>query len=91
MDNEKWVYVHIEFETAPTNEIGERMFSYYRHIREKYGKEITAIVVYTGSKIPKQFDRYEYNSFGTQISYVFNTFKVIEQNEVDLIKNKAQL
>lgn len=41
---EKWVYVHIEFENSANTNIKERMYNYHTCIKEKYGQEITAIV-----------------------------------------------
>ena len=84
---EKWVYVHIEFETDPKKNIGERMFGYYQRIAAKYGRSITAIVIYTGDRIPKISDLYEEKNFGTRVLYEFNTYKIKEQNEMDLINN----
>lgn len=84
---EKWVYVHIEFETDPKKNIGERMFGYYQRIAAKYGRSITAIVIYTGDRIPKISDLYEEKNFGTRVLYEFNTYKIKEQNETELINN----
>ncbi len=80
---EKWIFVHIEFQTK--GKINERMFLYYRRILDKYGKEITAIVIYTGKSIPKNHDRYEYESYGTKVSYQFNTYLVAKQKEEVLV------
>ena len=86
---EKWVYIHVEFETSPRgNWFCERMFDYYFRIREQYGKEITAIVIYTGSYVPKIYDFYEYEAFGTTLTYRFNAYIIKEQSEADLIANQ---
>ena len=81
------VIVHIEFEAKPEPIIGERMFRYYRRIYDTYGNKITALVIYTGSRVPKVFDHYEENIFGTSLVYRFNTYQVRKQNEADLINN----
>ena len=86
---EKWVYIHVEFETSPRGRsFCERMFDYYFRIREQYGKEITAIVIYTGSYVPKTYDVYEYETFGTTLTYRFNAYIIKEQIEADLIANQ---
>lgn len=84
---DKWVFIHIEFETSPDVLIGERMFQYYHRIYEKYGKDITALVIYTGSIVPKKYDRYNHKVFGTSIDYTFNTYQVKKQNEKALLEN----
>ncbi len=82
---EKWIFVHIEFQTE--GNICERMFVYYRRILDKYGKEITAIVVYTGKSVPKKYNKYEHDSYGTKITYQFNSYLVAKQKEEELIAN----
>ena len=49
---EKWVYVHIEFENSHSPIIKERMYDYHSRIKEKYGRDITALVIYTGREVP---------------------------------------
>ena len=84
---EKWVYVHIEFENSANTNIKERMYNYHTCIKEKYGQEITAIVLYTGRKIPQQYNYYFKEVFGTSITYRFNTYAIIQQDEAVLKSN----
>ena len=51
-------------------------------------KPITALVIYTGKKVPKRPNSYEMACHGTKLSYWFNYYAVAEQNEADLIANK---
>jgi hypothetical protein len=85
---EKWIFVHIEFENSAKKNIGERMYGYHSRIREKFGKEITAIVVFTGRHIPKNSTYYKYEVFGTTIFYKFNSYSIIKQDEEALKANK---
>ncbi len=85
---EKWVSVHIEFQTSSEENIGERMYEYYRLIYDKYGKEIIAMVIYTGERIPKKYNHHVHSFFGTRIIYEFNTYSVIQQAEAELIASK---
>ena len=85
--DKKLVFAHIEFESHPTTSVGERMFRHYRRIYDSFGEDITAIVIYTGWNFPKVFDRYEKIIFGTRLTYSFNTYKIKEQTEEDLIQN----
>ncbi len=84
---EKWVYVHIEFENSHSPKIKERMYDYHSRIKEKYGKDITALTIYTGRETPAKPNIYEKTTFGTTISYIFNTYIVSKQNENELKAN----
>jgi DNA repair exonuclease SbcCD ATPase subunit len=85
---EKWVSIHIEFQTSSEENIGERMYEYYRLIYDKYGKEIIALVIYTGERIPKKYNHHVHSFFGTRIIYEFNTYAVIQQTELELIASE---
>ncbi len=84
---EKWIFIHIEFQTDGSKIIGLRMYEYYQLIRERYGKEVVALVIYTGRSIPKQPNIYQQKYFGTGITYEFNSYAVVEQNEEELLNN----
>jgi hypothetical protein len=64
------------------------MFLYFRRILDKYGKEITAIVIYTGKSVPKHHNKYEYESYGTKVTYQFNSYLVSKQDETELLNNQ---
>lgn len=85
--NERWIYIHIEFQVKAESDFSERMYSYYHLIRSKYGKDITALVIYTGKRKPRFFDCYTEEKYGTIIFYKFNTYHVAEQNERQLLGN----
>lgn len=82
---EKWIFIHVEFQGEGS--IVERMFTYYRRILDKYGKEITAIVIYTGKSTPKNYNKYESSKYGTTVTYTFNSYIVAKQNEAKLLQN----
>jgi Putative transposase, YhgA-like len=84
---EQWIFIHIEFQTDGDKAIGLRMYEYYQLIRERYGKEVVALVIYTGNTIPKQPNTYRQKFFGTSITYEFNSFAVIQQEEEKLMNN----
>jgi hypothetical protein len=85
---EKWIFVHIEFENSAKKNIGERMYGYHSRIREKFGKEITAIVVFTGRHIPKNSTYYKHEVFGTAIFYKFTSYAIVKQDEEALKANQ---
>ena len=47
--------------------------------------DITTLVIYVGNDIPTVYDRFEYEAFGTQLVYKFNTFCVRMQDEAELL------
>lgn len=87
--SEKWILLHIEIQSYFETNFSKRMFTYYYLIIEKYGDiDLTAIAIYTGSRIPKKYNEYRRNYFGTTLSFKFNTYKVRDQVDSDLIKNR---
>jgi hypothetical protein len=84
---EEWIFVHIEFENSHSPKIKERMFDYYYRIKEKYGKKITALVIYTGEKSPKDSHIYKSEVYGTIASYEFNVYEIAKQSEKELLAN----
>ncbi|HNL07846.1 MAG TPA: Rpn family recombination-promoting nuclease/putative transposase, partial [Chitinophagales bacterium] len=62
---EKWVLVHIEFQTKSDKSFPQRMYEYYHGIRAKYRQNITAIAIYTGKNKPRIYDHYKEESYGT--------------------------
>ena len=85
---DKWVFVHIEFETSHKPITKERMYDYHSRIKEKYGRDITALVIYTGREVPANPSIYEKTTFGTTISYKFNTYIINEQDAEELKANQ---
>jgi hypothetical protein len=84
---DKWILIHIEFQTSGETLFSARMYHYYRLIRAKYNKNVTALVIYTGKAKPKLFDYYKEDNYGTSIVYRFNTYRIIKQNVTALLVN----
>lgn len=85
---EKWIFIHVEFETSHKPITKERMYDYHSRIKEKYGRDITALVIYTGREVPANPNIYEKTTFGTTIIYKFNTYIINEQDENELKANQ---
>ena len=83
----KWLLIHIEVQSYFEKLFAERMFLMYAMIFAKFRQKILGIAIYTNKKIPKQFDKYEDKGFGSEAFYKFVAYKVIEQNEEDLLKS----
>jgi Putative transposase, YhgA-like len=84
---QEWVYVHVEFENSHSPNIKERMYDYNARIKEKYKKDITALVIYTGRNAPTNPNCYTKTVFGTSIVFTFNAYVIVEQNEAALKAN----
>jgi hypothetical protein len=84
---EKWLFIHIEFQTSSGKAICARMYDYYQIIREQYGKDIVALVIFTGKNAPKICNTYIHKNYGTSITYVFSSYIVANQSEAELIAN----
>jgi hypothetical protein len=83
----KWLFIHIEFQTSSGKAICLRMYDYYQIIRERYGKDIVALVIFTGKNAPKINDKYTYKNYDTSITYVFSSYIIANQSETELIAN----
>ncbi len=86
--SEKWILIHIEIQSNYKNDFAKRMFVYFYRIFDQYSQQITAIAIYTGEKIPKQYNKYEYNFLGTKNTYEFNTYIVKHAKDKDLLASK---
>jgi len=85
--SEKWVLIHIEIQSSHETDFSKRMFIYFYRIFDKYDQEITALAVYTGEKIPSNYDKFSYNFLGTENLYKFNTYQIRKAKEKDLLKS----
>ena len=94
---QRCLLIHIEIESHPEN-FPERMFRYFYLLWETLrtnpsnshlppSTTLTALVLYVGSRVPKIFDRFEYDAFGTSLTYRFNTYLIKEQSEAELLAN----
>lgn len=85
---EKWILIHIEVQSSFESGFNERMFTYFYRILDRYNQKVTALAIYTGQDVPKNHNQYEYNFFGTEVLYKFNSFLVKNQKEKELIDSK---
>lgn len=85
---EEWMLIHIEVQGYDDKDFAKRMFTYFYRILDKYGMPITAFAIFTDTNKKFHPKAYEYHSFGTSNIYTFNTYKVIEQDEALLEKDK---
>ncbi|MCF0057602.1 hypothetical protein [Dyadobacter sp. CY356] len=85
--DEKWILVHIEVQGYEDKQFGERMFTYFYRILDRYERKITSIALFTDGD--KNFNPYiyEYNYLGTKLTFQFNTYKIMDQDETLLLQN----
>ena len=82
----KIIILHIEFQGAFDKNFPERMFWYFMYIATKYNTtDITALVIYTGSRKPAVYNCFKMSHFGTKLTYEFNAYIVREQKVADLM------
>lgn len=84
---EEWVLLHVEVQNVYQNDFPRRMFTYYYRIFDKYQKRISAYAIFTGAGPKDGNGSYEEEFMGTGISYRFNTFKIADQDESDLLRS----
>ena len=83
---EHWILVHVEIQGYRDSSFEERMFIYYYRIYERFKMPITALAVFTDNEpkyYPKSFSK---DFMGTRLSYEFNTFKLLEHTEEELMQ-----
>jgi len=81
---EKWVLVHIEIQGYPDPDFAERMFIYFYRLRDKFAKDISALVVYTDANLEFHPTEYRYQYLDTELCYKFATFEVATKTETEL-------
>ncbi len=84
---EEWILVHIEVQGYKDIHFPERMFTYYYRILDKYNKPITAFAIFTDDSFRLSPDKFERSFLGTSIRYEYNIYKIVEQNEQELLNN----
>ncbi|WP_285396979.1 hypothetical protein [Lysinibacillus sp. fls2-241-R2A-57] len=83
---EQWILVHTEIQAGDEVHFAKHMFEYFYRIRDRYGKKIVAIAIFT-DKSTKSTNRYYEKYYGTEITYTFNKFVVSDFDEEELEKS----
>ncbi|MDR6786121.1 putative transposase/invertase (TIGR01784 family) [Pedobacter africanus] len=84
----KWISVHIEVQNQKGKEdFSFRMLRYWYLMKDKYNVSITALAILTSNN--KQFKPGPYTEeyLGTKLTYQYNTYKLLDQNEAELKAN----
>ncbi|MFN4151761.1 MAG: hypothetical protein ACK4IX_12530 [Candidatus Sericytochromatia bacterium] len=85
---EKYILIHIEVQGYFDDEFSKRMFKYFYRISDLHDTyDITAISIFTDEDKSFKPSKFQKTLFGTEISYKYNTYKVLEQKEKNLKKS----
>jgi hypothetical protein len=82
--DEEWILIHVEVQGYTDQDFAKRMFQYYYRILDKYDKPITAFAIFADNNKNFHPKHYERTFLGTKIYYTFNTYKIIDQDDVEL-------
>jgi predicted transposase YdaD len=84
---EKWVLIHIEVQGERDPDFSKRMFRYYYRIFDKYDRDVVAIALLTDAAKSFRPHVYHRSSHGTKLTYEYNVYKFLDQNEMELLKS----
>ena len=86
--NDKLILVHVEVQGYYEKDFTRRLFRYFYRIYDKYQKNIFTLVIFTDPNKSFKPNQYRYKFLDTELSYKYRTYKILEQSETDLIKDK---
>lgn len=82
---EKWILAHIEVQGSRDPDFSERMFRYFYRVYDKYDRKIFALALFSDKSPSYKPDTYHYEFFTTALTYTYRTYKILEQNEEELV------
>jgi hypothetical protein len=88
---ERLILVHIEIQARFETLFSKRMFTISYRILDKYKVEPVSLAVFVDTPVPKNFDKYEHEFYGTKTCYEYNAYKIIDQIESELLERSDNL
>lgn len=82
----EWILIHIEIQGTNDASFAKRMFTYYYRALDRFNVPVTAFAIFTGGKTQKQPSVYSRSFLGTELTYRYNTYHVLDQTESELLK-----
>lgn len=82
---EEWILIHIEIQGDNDKNFTHRMLQYWYRIYDRYRVDVTALVVFTGSKRQKRPTCFHKSFMGTQITYEYNVYHILDHTEEELL------
>jgi len=84
---ERWVLIHVEVQGYRDAEFSERMFIYFYRIYDKFKRDILSIAVFAESSKGYKPNRFNREFFGCELSFRYRTYKILEQDEEELMES----
>jgi predicted transposase/invertase (TIGR01784 family) len=84
---DEYMMLHIEVQGYKDDNFEERMHTYFYRIKDKYKKPVAAIAILTDPGKKYRPAAYKYDYIRTSVAYRFNVYKVMDQQEAELLKN----
>jgi predicted transposase YdaD len=84
---EEWILIHIEVQGYSDKDFARRMFQYFYRILDRYDRPITAFAIFADSHKNFHPASYQRSFLGTSVSYRYNTYKIIDQDEAALAES----
>ncbi|MBE8719734.1 RpnC/YadD family protein [Sphingobacterium pedocola] len=83
--SEQFVLCHIEVQSSKgTGDLAQRMFEYFYKISDKYKVPVTALAILADGNKSYRPAIYVQEFMGTSLSYRFNSYKILDQDETVL-------
>ena len=84
---ERWILIHVEVQGYFDADFPERMFIYWYRIWDRYGVDVASLAILTDGS--RNFRPYTYHKgvMGSSITFVFQSYKVLDQDEEILRKS----
>ena len=82
---QRYILIHIEIQSYFERLFAKRMFLMNAYTIGRFEEGIVALVIYTNSKTPRNFNKFEREDYGTRMSFWFNAYKVMAQKEEHLL------
>lgn len=80
----QWILVHIEIQSSHEKAFSDRMFQYFYRIYDRYDERIVALAVHTSRDSINGMTRFEYDYFGTNLSYLYNNYRTEDYSTEEL-------
>lgn len=88
LGEEEWILLHFEIQAVYQPDFSKRMFRYFYRLFDQYNKHISAYAIFTEAS-PKYRDNiFKIAFLGTHLSYQFNTYKIMEATEEELLADE---
>lgn len=85
---ERHILIHIEVQSHKgKGDLAERMYTYFYLIKDKYNVPVTAIAILSDGNRSYRPNTYKQECLGTSLTYKFNIYKIIDQDETSLRTN----